>query len=332
MTDVIQPEALAAIIDKEPPHSLVPYWFATKQGWVQNVPTLFGIAHVKTDKWPVGLPDIETSFVLNEERVPRFIFTQALDFFRKVFAAHRTEATTYICRDPNGQYSLFIPEQHVTGASVSHKVEPGQMGDRLPVGTIHSHCDFGAFHSGTDQHDMGKMPGVHATIGYVTREIPEVAIAIAVGQSRWTVEAEQIIDETILLDRNGYDTAPDSWLGWVHANTQAPWNAKAIVTSYGKPIVTFPPKTGYRLPSGYGNWETDWLQWREETDWKLPTPKDQPIELLIEECENELVNISIDLAEAGHRLQYTITHDPKVAKEWLDSLDLDLTKNARLWE
>lgn len=35
------------------------------------------------------------------------------------------------------------------------------------IGTIHSHCNFGAFHSGTDNHDEMNFDGLHITIGKV---------------------------------------------------------------------------------------------------------------------------------------------------------------------
>lgn len=329
------PAALSSVITTDPEHADVPYWFATKQGWLQNVPTLFGVAHIKSEKWPIGLPAIEQSFILSDERIPKFIFDQATDFFRKIYDEHKTEATTYICRDSEGQYSLFVPTQYVTGASVNHKVEPGEMGTRYPVGTIHSHCNFGAFHSGTDEHDMGKMPGIHATIGYVVRDEPEMAIAIAVGNGRWTVEYGQIVDDTKTHDQNGYNTAQPRWLTFVHPNTPAPWQSKGITTSYTKPT-TLAKQYG-RPPSyqnGWGHWQKDWADWDDEK-WRKPTSdtltEEDWMNQLVEEVQGDLARAAIDLAENGYRLQYTITHDPVAAKRWLAELDNKPT-TVDLWE
>lgn len=319
MTDV---QALSAIITEEPEVASVPYYFATKKGWYSNVPTLFGTAHIPADKWPKQLPELETLFHFSEEKVPIFIFQQALDFFRKVYAAYQTEATTYICRDEDGQYSLFIPKQYVTGASVNHRVDTGEMGKRMPVGTIHSHCNFSAFHSGTDEHDMGKMPGLHVTIGLVDSEAPEYAVAIAVGDTKFDIKQEQIVTDEITLDANGFATAPDRWLKYVMPNQTAPWTG-GISTKYGHQTAKGPGyKMGQMRPVGFQApaWWAD-----EGYDYYSSF---QPTGISRDELNDDaqarmttrwLEDETREMAELGYVLEWTLEKDAEGAQSLLEA-------------
>ena len=325
MTDELEEgpiEALEALILETPQFAPVPYWFASKQGWMSNVPSLFGTAHVKAGKPPTTLPDHGESFRFGEERLPVFIYTQALDFFRKVYEAYKTEATTYICRDAEGQYSLFIPQQYVSGASVNHKVGVDEMGDRLPVGTIHSHCMMGAFHSGTDDHDMGKMPGLHMTIGKVLADKPELAIAMAVGETQFDFSEFNVWDGEETEDANGYDTAPDHWIRFVHPNQQAPWTG-GTVTRYSKfqSKIGRPGMAGFGSP-GHMNYGDGYDVFGGGGAWDYSS--NQAFSLSV--VEADLAATAYDLAEEGYRLQYTITKDPAGAKTWLDDMKREPTQ------
>lgn len=316
-------QALDAIITEQPEVAPVPYYFATKNGWYSNVPTLFGTAHIPADKWPKRLPEQKTLFYYSEEKVPGFIFDQALDFFRQVYRKHQTEATSYICRDSDGQYSLFIPKQYVTGASVNHKVEAGQMGDRSPVGTIHSHCMMSAFHSGTDEHDMGKMPGLHVTIGMVMSEEPEYAVAMAVGDTKFDIEPHDILDESITEDANGFNSAPEHWLNFVHANERAPWTG-GIATTYSKTPSSKGYKYGKMRPVGFTppSWWMD-DEWQYYSPYQSSADKRQHTDDLDEEAhlatsKRWLLDEQRELAEMGYVLEFDIHFDPEKARDLME--------------
>ena len=233
---------------------------------------------------------------------------------------------------------LFIPEQYVTHTSVNHRVEAGAInrGYRA-IGTIHSHCDFSAFHSGTDKHDMGKMPGLHITIGHVNRDDPEFVFALSVGDAQFDVTREQIIDEERPLDKNGYDTAPDRWLGFVHTG-HAPW-ANGITTSFNKPIQHPYTPIPSRMP--YRDWND--FEW-DDGDYKRHTafPKkswnkqDRVQQQLlnieafeqfadyVQDSERILEEETAELAYIGFVLNYNITFNPERAKGWLKAHHLDI--------
>jgi hypothetical protein len=58
------------------------------------------------------------------------------------------------------------------------------------VGTIHSHCNFSAFHSGTDTHDEETFDGIHITLGHVDRKEFSMVASVAVNANRVQLEPE----------------------------------------------------------------------------------------------------------------------------------------------
>lgn len=336
-TKLIQP-------GEEPEHLDVPAFMATKKGWYVNTPTLFGVAHVPARKEPAHLGEVETTFKLNDTALPKWLIKKAHDLFSRVWEKQKTEAMVYIVHHPVlDRFNLWVPEQYVTGSSVSYRLQPGQMkGGWQAVGTIHSHCNFGAFHSGTDDHDMDGMPGIHITIGHVDRDWPEFAIALSVNKQKFDVDKiESIWDETAEVDHKGYDTAPDWWLDLIKTGS-APWTGSTV--KYSKGPVSKTQKTKYNTKSWDG-W--DWTSEIWENAWgsvsddppkdvpKLPSgyeqttlldeeekkkAKEDPFEFFEEELKlsyHILNGEAVELAGLGFKLQYSITYDPEAADQYL---------------
>lgn len=90
-------------------------------------------------------------------------------FFARVFGQYRAEAELQIYYSPARQeYRLVCPKQEVSGAAVRYELESSILdGEYRRAGTIHSHCDFSAFHSGTDTADEEYEDGLHITFGHV---------------------------------------------------------------------------------------------------------------------------------------------------------------------
>lgn len=209
--------------DEKPPYEKVPYYMATKKGWMTNIPTLFGVAQTKMKEPPDLASDIDTGFILNGKTFPEWAIIQAHSFFRAVWEKHQTESSLYILYDRHTEeFRLWCPEQYVTGASVNHQMGTLPSGWNA-IGTIHSHCNFGAFHSGTDTHDMAGMPGLHITIGHVDQDKPEYALALSMNDSKFDVQYDEIIESSIDLPNiDALVKHPSHWMGFVKQGV-APW-------------------------------------------------------------------------------------------------------------
>jgi hypothetical protein len=224
-----------------PPFETVPYYIATRKGWMTNMPTLFGIAQTSLKGDNPTLPETPTRFELNDRKFPEYLLKQAHSFFRAVWNKQRTESSLYITyHRERDQFNLWCPEQYVSLTSVNHKLDPLKGGWTV-AGTIHSHCNFGAFHSGTDKHDMEGTPGLHITIGHVDRDEPEYALALSLGDHKFDVEYADII-EPLPPGHSRNEQHPSHWLGFVKTGT-APW--QGVITKYKAPAKAYAPTTGW---------------------------------------------------------------------------------------
>lgn len=179
----------------EPPKSGT-YYLVTKTGIYLHKETKAGNALVSVKGIP-WLQEPTMEFRLKLPKIPGRIIGQALTFFRKVFQAYKSEAyVTLLYSAKLDQYRLWCPQQKVSAGSVNYdrtdqpSFEDRQANDWQMVGTIHSHCDFSAFHSGTDTHDESTFDGVHITLGHVNRPQFSMCASIAINDKRETLEPE----------------------------------------------------------------------------------------------------------------------------------------------
>jgi hypothetical protein len=121
------------------------------------------------------------------------------EFFKKVVAAHHSEAeVTLYYRKDTKDYKIHVAEQTVTHSSVNYKREgnvhiPGIEG-YLKVGTIHSHCDFGAFHSGTDVEDEVEFDGLHVTFGHNDKDVFSISASYVVNGYRTKIDPLDVLE------------------------------------------------------------------------------------------------------------------------------------------
>jgi hypothetical protein len=312
----------------------VPYYAATAKGWMVNVPNLFGVAQVLSNDPPPTLKEFEQLFHFGETKLPVHVITQAHDFFRRIWNKQKTESSAFICyNDETKDFKLYIPEQYVSGTSVNHKMDVGAItGGYRAVGTIHSHCNFGAFHSGTDEHDMEGMPGIHITLGHVDQNEPEIAIGLSINDVIWPdIEFVKIVDKEKVLDKNGYSTAPEWWDTFVHTGT-APWTGGTKwQTRSGSPKKS--PFTGKPYTGTSDEW--GWDAWSDTTyttpynkhnanfskKWqqKQAESKDAFAENAAEiEMTEAIMNYEVDrLAMFGFAVSFNIRYDKKTADRHL---------------
>lgn len=131
--------------------------------------TLYDAVHLVKEL--PGLEKIKETTYTASFKIPLNLLKQVGNFFSEVYKKHKSESVVILFY--NYQKSLWhvaVPEQTVSGASVDYKsITEGPEGcDR--IGTIHSHANFGAFHSGTDDNDEKSFDGLHITIGDVDKD------------------------------------------------------------------------------------------------------------------------------------------------------------------
>jgi hypothetical protein len=138
------------------------------------------------------------------------------------------------------------------------------------VGDIHSHVDFSAYSSATDQDDEQYRTGLHIVVGRIYNEPPEFHVEATVDGVRFPVQQDKIFE--------GYDCRrddfPKKWFDWLTieltpsswTNSSSKWNMNSgsvTGSGYGRSACSVQPpargdSAGYTVAPvdadrGYGN-------------------------------------------------------------------------------
>ena len=162
----------------------------------------------KIDSIP-GLATIQEYTHAVYPRIPLKLVLAVSDFFKKVYDKFKSESVVvlYYSKEKNKWY-VDVPKQKVSGASAKYASDILKMDGFARVGSIHSHADFQAFHSGVDDHDEKTFDGIHMTIGHVNSNERSYSVRLMCG------EKSEKLDFVNSLSANDYDyeTCPDAWL------------------------------------------------------------------------------------------------------------------------
>lgn len=199
---------------KDLPNSNTPYYVVAADGTYLHRKTALGRGIVRHTKTPAKLKRtgfFNGNFVFEANEIPATIYAQAVSFFKRIWDEHKTEAEVIITQHRETlEYRLFIPHQRVSHGGVYSIYNPRHIDPMyLVVGTFHSHCNFNPYHSSTDEGDARDMDGIHGTIGYLDREVPEMALMVAMNGQMFHFK-EPFTDVVDTTDLNAM-TAPRWW-------------------------------------------------------------------------------------------------------------------------
>jgi len=132
-----------------------------------------------------------------ELKIPQIqgsIFAIGLGFLGWIYNTYQTEGGMLIYyNSKTKEYLLHAPVQEVSygGVHWDNRSEPISKGF-IRMGTIHSHADMAAFHSGIDIDDEKSFDGLHITVGNLGEEIPSLVASIVVNGTRFPIKKENI--------------------------------------------------------------------------------------------------------------------------------------------
>lgn len=145
-----------------------------------------------------ALPDFQAeSYVqCRLPKLPAKLVWQIKSLFKKVVGAYGSEAATSLYfNKETGEFRVHVPQQQVSHGGVNYRRTGHSHEDGfLCVGTIHSHADFTAFHSGTDVHDEENFDGLHVTFGHNNRDEFSISATIAVNGFRTLVDPLLVLE------------------------------------------------------------------------------------------------------------------------------------------
>ena len=131
-------------------------------------------------------------------KMPQKLVWQAKHFFAEVVEKFGAESVVVICYNRElDEYKFYVPQQRVsrTGIFYAYKiVDDPEYAGYDEIGTIHSHCDFDAFHSGTDDRDEHKWDGIHITFGHNNQDNFTITSSLMVTQNRFTIDSLEVME------------------------------------------------------------------------------------------------------------------------------------------
>jgi PRTRC genetic system protein A len=203
-----------------------PYYVGAGNGLYLHRRLLFGRVVVKQKNWPSnftdfgGKPHIDGDFRWEVEKIPARIMGQVVNFFKRVYDQRHAEAMVLLTMDrETKEWGTFIPTQLVSGGGINYVYDRDHLtSGKLLVGSIHSHCNMGAFHSGTDTGDADEFAGFHATIGKISQDVPEIVAMVSMNGMNLHLRKDEFENA---FDYSEIDKhpAPDWWFRYVGSTT-----------------------------------------------------------------------------------------------------------------
>lgn len=182
------------------------YYVVAKNGTFihKDTPLLKGFVKVDEIK---GLGHLTPRIQPNLPKLPVEVIYKSLRFFQTVWDKYKSESAVVLYYNQELQeYYLYCPYQTVSSGSVDYDTDFDVNNEEhlaivnwftennyRRVGTIHSHCNFGAFHSGTDIGDEDSKNGIHLTIGHVDQENFSLVSSFAVNGNRFEVSPPDVV-------------------------------------------------------------------------------------------------------------------------------------------
>jgi len=146
---------------------------------------------------------------MNLPKIKAKTFGQVAGFFKMVERKYHAEAgvilnlKTHPQNEKLKKIDYTVPHQLVSHGGCKYEIAISP--HYINCGTIHSHCDFGAFHSGTDQNDERYFDGLHITVGHVHQDMISISACVVINGKRIKVKPEDYV-EGIQFTRKINDT------------------------------------------------------------------------------------------------------------------------------
>ena len=170
-------------------------FLAGANGLFKQVRNDFYSARVKTDE-VAGLAELKEDATLNVPPLPLDLFRRIEAFFVAIFEKFKSEAVVLLqCNPKLNEWRVVVPRQSVRGLRVTYDfgtLPTAPAGFEL-FGTIHSHADISAFHSGTDDRDEIHFDGLHITVGNLDKPSRSYACRWMLAGRAFTTSLEDVV-------------------------------------------------------------------------------------------------------------------------------------------
>lgn len=140
------------------------------------------------------LESVKATAKMNIKKIPGGQFARVIAFFSEVYKKYRGESIVLLFYDEIKRvYKIIPPHQKVTAAACDYDKGITLEGMQM-IGTIHSHANMSAFHSGVDDADEEHFDGLHITIGNLQDDEVSITASIVVNGHRFVVQPEEYVE------------------------------------------------------------------------------------------------------------------------------------------
>lgn len=171
----------------------LPAFIVARDGLYLRKHSLLGTSQVRVDG-ARHLPEASEYLEYELPKLPAQLMGQVVGFFAAIWRTRHSEALALLTWDGSA-FGLIVPEQQADWGSVEHRLDPADVraGVQL-LGTIHSHADMTAFHSGTDEIDEVDVDGLHIVVGEVDKDRPSFSAAVVIDGRRFSAEPSMVFE------------------------------------------------------------------------------------------------------------------------------------------
>lgn len=150
------------------------------------------------------LNDVTASATLDIKKIPSEKIAKVVEFFKEIYELHKSEAVVLLhYNQQKKRYKLQVPPQEVAYAGIDYVKNITFKGYDL-IGSIHSHANFSAFHSGIDHIDEKHFDGLHITIGDVADDFLSFSASIMSNGVRFSVSPGEYAEGIQLVEYTPY--------------------------------------------------------------------------------------------------------------------------------
>ena len=155
------------------------------------------------------LESVASSAQMHIAPIPGKWIAKVIGFFKAVYDTYRSEAIVLLFyNEATGHHKIVPPHQKVAGASCDYDKGMTIEGYTM-IGTIHSHANMSAFHSGVDDSDEEHFDGLHITLGNLGDDYPSVSASIVSNGFRQMIDpCDYITDLHLMEETNPIDNKP----------------------------------------------------------------------------------------------------------------------------
>lgn len=128
-------------------------------------------------------------------RIDKSLFKKIIFFFKKVYNEYKQEAVgILVYNQKENNWEFCVPKQSGSLASVKYEGIDKPSEDYVVIGSVHSHSNFSAFHSGIDKKDEEFFDGIHITIGNLDKPVQDFSCEIVHGKNRTKIAVSQVVE------------------------------------------------------------------------------------------------------------------------------------------